>query len=173
MGDGRTYHPTLGRPAVRTAAALLAAGLLLQGCALLADVGGVAAGAGAGAGSANPAVGIAVGIAVRSGLRAVADYVDRKRATGEQDAIAEAAGNAPLGQSRPWEIRHTIPFGNEHGDLEAVREFVTPLATCREIVFTVVDGDDRDILTTSLCRQPEGWRWAAAEPAVPRWGYLQ
>ena len=155
------------------AAACLTALLALQACNALPDIGGVVAGAGTGSLSANPAVGIAVGIAVRSGLRAVADYVDRKRATGEQDAIADAAGAAPIGQGRPWEIRHTIPIGNEHGDLEAVREFATPLATCREIVFTVADDAGPDILTTTLCRHPNGWRWAAAEPAVARWGFLQ
>ena len=155
------------------AAALLLAGLTLQACSAVADIAGVAAGAGTGSLSANPAVGIAVGIAVRSGVQAVADYVDRKRATGEQDAIADTAGAAPIGQARPWEIRHTIPIGNERGTLEAVREFATPLTTCREIVFTVVDGDERDILTTTLCRHPDGWHWSAAEPAVDRWGFLQ
>lgn len=158
---------------MRRAAALLLAGLSLQACQVIPDIAGVAAGAGAGAGSANPAVGIAVGIAVRSATRVLTNYIDRKRATGEQDAIAEAAGAAPIGQARPWEIRHTIPIDNEHGDLEAVREFKTPLTTCRDIVFTVVDGDARDILSTTLCRHPDGWRWAAAEPAVDRWGYLQ
>ncbi len=154
-------------------AALLLAALSLQACNAIPDIAGVVAGAGAGSGSANPAVGIAVGIAVRSGVRVLTDYFDRKRATAEQDAIAEAAGSAPIGQARAWEIRHTIPIGNEHGNLEPVREFTTPLATCREIVFTVVDGDDKDILTTTLCRHPDGWRWAAAEPAVDRWGFLQ
>jgi surface antigen len=158
---------------MRRAAALLLAGLSLQACHAIPDIAGVVAGAGAGSGSANPAVGIAVGIAVRSGVRALTNYIDRKRATGEQDAIAETAGAAPIGQPRRWEIRHTIPIGNERGDLEAVREFATPLTTCREIVFTVVDGDERDILTTTLCRQQDGWRWAAAEPAVDRWGFLQ
>ena len=80
---------------------------------------------------------------------------------------------APLGQPRAWEIRHTIPIDNEHGELEAVREFATPLTTCREIVFTVIDGETRDMLVTTLCRQGQNWRWASAEPAVPRWGYLQ
>lgn len=158
---------------MKRAAALLLAGLSLQACHAIPDIAGVAAGAGSGSLSANPAVGIAVGIAVRSGLRVVADYIDRKRAAGEQDAIAETAGTAPIGQSRQWEIRHTIPIGNERGDLEAVREFATPLITCREIVFTVVDGADKDILTTTLCHQADGWRWAAAEPAVDRWGFLQ
>ncbi len=154
-------------------APLILAGLSLQACRAIPDLGGALAGAGSGSVSANPAVGIAVGIAVRSGLRVVADYIDRKRAAGEQDAIAEAAGAAPLGAPRPWEIRHTIPIGNERGDLQAVREFKTKLTTCREIVFTVVDGDDHDILATTLCQQPEGWRWASAEPAVDRWGFLQ
>lgn len=158
---------------MRRAAALLVAGLCLGGCQILPGIGGVIAGAGAGSATANPAIGIAVGIAVRSGLHAVGDYIDRKRATGEQDAIADAAGAAPLGQPRPWEIRHTIPIGNERGQLEAVREFATPLTTCREIVFTVDDGDTHDILITTLCRHGEVWRWSSAEPAVPRWGYLQ
>ncbi len=158
---------------MKRAAALLLAGLSLQACHAVPDIAGVVAGAGTGSASANPAVGIAVGIAVRSGVRALTNYIDRKRATGEQDAIAATAGAAPLGQPRPWEIRHTIPIGNERGDLEAVREFSTPLVTCREIVFTVVDGDERDILSTTLCHQADGWRWAAAEPAVDRWGFLQ
>jgi surface antigen len=158
---------------MKRAAAVLLAGLFLQACSVIPDIAGVAAGAGTGSLSANPAVGIAVGIAVRSGVRAVSDYIDRKRAAGEQDAIAEAAGAAPIGQARAWEIRHTIPFGNERGQLEPVREFATPLVTCREIVFTVVDGEDKDILTTTLCHQPDGWRWAGAEPAVDRWGFLQ
>ena len=158
---------------MRRAAALLFAGLSLQACHAIPEIAGVAAGAGAGAGAANPAVGIAVGIAVRSATRVLTNYIDRTRATGEQDAIADAAGTAPIGAPRAWEIRHTIPIGNERGDLEAVREYKTPLTTCRDIVFTVVDGDERDILTTTLCRHGERWRWAAAEPAVDRWGYLQ
>jgi surface antigen len=147
--------------------------LALAGCKSIGGVAGVIAAAGTGSASGNPAVGIAVGIAVRSGVNALADYLDRRRHQGEQDAIAEAAGAAPLGAARPWEIHHTIPIGNERGELQAVREFQTPLTTCREIVFTVVDGEDRDMLTTTLCREADGWRWAAAEPAVDRWGYLQ
>ncbi len=110
---------------------------------------------------------------MRSGVNALADYLDRRRHQGEQDAIADAAGSAPIGTARAWEIRHTIPIGNERGLLQPVREFTTPLATCREIAFTVVDGDERDLLTTTLCREGSTWRWASAEPAVDRWGYLQ
>lgn len=144
----------------------------LPGCELGADFVGVAAAAGAGSASANPAVGIAVGIAARAGADRIEQYISRKRVQGEQDAIAEAAGSAPLGAPRAWEIRHTIPIGNEHGQLAAVREFRTPITTCREILFTVED-DDREIFTTTLCRGVARWSWAAAEPAVDRWGYLQ
>ena len=146
---------------------------MLASCRSVGDVAGVLAAAGTGSASANPAVGIAVGIAVRSGVNEVVKYVVRRRHTGEQDAIAEAAGAAPLGAARPWEIRHTIPIGNARGELQAVREFATPLTTCREIVFTVDDGEDRDVLTTTLCHQADGWKWASAEPAVERWGFLQ
>lgn len=149
------------------------AALALAGCKNAGDIAGVVAAASTGSASANPAVGIAVGIAVRSGVNALADYLDRRRHEGEQDAIADAAGLAPIGTARAWEIRHTIPIGNEHGLLQPVREFTTPLATCREIAFTVVDGKDRDLLTTTLCREGTIWRWASAEPAVDRWGFLQ
>lgn len=145
----------------------------LTSCRTISDVAGVVAAAGSGSASGNPAVGIAVGIAVRAGVDEVVKYVVRRRQTGEQDAIAEAAGAAPLGTARAWEIRHTIPIGNQHGDLEPVREFRTPLTTCREVVFSVVDGDGRDLFTTTLCRKGDAWRWAAAEPAVDRWGFLQ
>lgn len=152
--------------------AALALLVLLPGCHTIADVAGIVSAAGTGSATANPAVGIAVGIGVRAGVDELVKYVVRKRETGEQDAIADVAGSAPLGEPRRWEIRHDIPIGNERGELEAVREFRTPLTTCREIVFSVVD-DTRELYTTTLCRGPDRWKWAAAEPAVERWGYLQ
>ena len=35
----------------------------------------------------------------------------------EQDAIAQAAGELPVGGEAEWKIEHTIPIGNEHGRL--------------------------------------------------------
>ncbi len=148
---------------------------LLGGCAAVSDVAGLAVGSGAGAATGNPAVGIAVGIGVRAGVDELRRYVVRRRQQGEQDAIAEAAGAAPVGEPRAWQIRHTVPVGNAQGELAVVREYVTPLATCREVVFSV-EGEDRghaSVFTTSLCRQATRWKWAAAEPAVGRWGVLQ
>lgn len=147
--------------------------LALGGCQAVSGIAGAIAGAGTGAASANPAVGLAVGIAVEAGVDEVVGYVSRKRQQGEQDAIADAAGAVPVGSVVPWQIRHTIPIGNENGDLLVAREFATPLVTCREIVFSVVDGKQRRLFTTTLCHQAERWKWAAAEPAVDRWGFLQ
>ncbi len=154
---------------------LLAAVLLpaLAGCAAATNVAALGVGVASGSATANPAVGFAIGVATQAGLRELGRYVVRRRQTGEQDAIADAAGGAAVGATVPWEIRHTIPIGNEHGDLAVAREYATPIATCREVVFTVRNGADRGIFTTSLCRQAARWKWAAAEPATERWGYLQ
>ena len=154
--------------------ALLAAALLaLAGCTVVSDVAGLAAGGTAGAATANPAVGFAVGVGVRAGVEELRRYVIRRRHQGEQDAIAEAAGAAPVGEPRAWQIRHTIPIDNARGELAVVREYATPLATCRDVVFSVEDGGHPSLFTTSLCRQATRWKWAAAEPAVGRWGFLQ
>lgn len=146
--------------------------LLLGGCAVAGDAAGFIAGGAAGSATANPAIGFAVGVGVKAGVDELQRYVTRRRWGGEQDAIATAAGDAPLNKPRTWEIRHTIPIGNEHGQLEAVREFATPVATCRQVVFSVAD-DTPALFSTTLCRQAKGWVWAAAEPAVDRWGSLQ
>ena len=173
LGHIGTLDATLGRLAVRLVVLPVLALAVLSSCRAIGDVSGVVAAAGVGSASANPAVGIAVGIAVRSGVNALVKYLVRKRHTGEQDAIAEAAGAATLGSSRAWEIRHVIPVGNTNGELVPVREMITKLATCREIVFTIVDGNEREVYTTTLCREGATWRWAGAEPAVARWGFLQ
>ncbi len=146
---------------------------VLGGCNVVSDFAAIAAGGGASAVTGNPAVGFAVGIGVRAALDALRKYVVRQRQAGEQDAIAQAAGAAPLNEERAWAIRHTIPIDNARGTLLVTREFETPLTTCREVVFAVVDGEDRSLFTITLCRRAEGWAWAAAEPAVDRWGSLQ
>ena len=146
---------------------------LLGGCAFVSDVAGLAAGGVAGGATGNAAVGFAVGVSVRAGAEELRKYVTRVRWRGEQDAIATTAGSIPVGATQAWEIRHTIPIGNRRGELLVADEFATPLATCRNVVFSVVDGAERSLFTTTLCRQGETWKWAAAEPAVDRWGYLQ
>lgn len=60
-----------------------------------------------------------------------------------------------------------------------VRAFTTPLAACKEAVFSVDDSDAQHAgeaqthYVTTVCRGAQGWKWALAEPAVARWGNLQ
>lgn len=145
---------------------------LLGACSTISDLAALAAGGGAGAATGNPALGFAVGVSVKAGVDELGRWYERSRVRGEQDAIAAAAGTAPPGTPEPWAVRHTIPIGNEHGHFLVTREFRTALATCREVVFLVED-EERHPFTTQVCRGAGGWRWAAAEPAVDRWGYLQ
>ncbi len=163
----------MGRVAVRRW--LLAAALLptLGGCKALPGVVGAVGGGLAGGASANPAVGLAVGIAIDAVAEYAFNYVGRTRQRAEQDAIAAVAGDLPLDRAAVWRIRHDIPIDNEHGELRIVREIATPLAACKEIVFSVDDGSSRSWYTASICRQANRWKWASAEPAAKRWGALQ
>ncbi len=147
--------------------------LLVGGCTTISNLVGLAAGGTAGAASGNPALGFAVGVGVAVAADEVSEWIVRSRVRGEQDAISAAAGSAPLDTPEPWVIHHTIPIGDEHGRLMVTREFATPIATCREVVFLVESGKEARPFTTAVCRDASGWRWAKAEPAVGRWGFLQ
>lgn len=160
----------------RLAAAAVLAGAL-AGCKTAGNLVAAAAGGASAVATANPAVGVAVGIGVQAATNSAINYVLRKRQQAEQDAIAGTVGAMRVGESRSWEIRHDIPIGNEHGTVQVTRLIPNPLAPCREAVFSVIDGDGRAAprtwYTTTVCRQPQRWEWAIAEPAVERWGYLQ
>jgi hypothetical protein len=175
MGDRRTGDRALGRIAVKRWIGLLPVALLVTGCGTVADIAGLATGAVAGGATANPAVGYAVAVGTAAAADAAFKWVSRRRQGAEQDAIAAVAGGLPEGKTAPWAIRHDLPFGNEHGEVRVVRDIVTPLATCKEIVFSVIDEPPEPPAHygTTLCHQAETWKWALAEPAVPRWGYLQ
>lgn len=171
MGVGRTGDGTVGRPAVRVLALLGL--LLLGGCTSTAQIAAVVTGGIAGATTGSPAVGFLVGVATDAGANYLVRYVGRARQGAEQDAIAEVAGGLPVGTAGDWKIEHTIPIGNEHGRLHVVRAIDSPLTTCKEIAFSVEDGKDTSWFTTDVCKQENSWKWAAAEPAVARWGFLQ
>lgn len=174
MGDRRTGHGALGRAAVRPALLLV---LLLGGCKAIPQIAGVVSGGTVGAATGSPALGFAVGIATDAAGHRVMRWYGRSRQHNEQNAIAEAAGPLGPGESADWHIDHTIPIGNEHGTLQVVRLIDTPIADCKEIAFSVDEGKppklQRAWYTTTICQQAEGWRWASAEPAVERWGFLQ
>jgi hypothetical protein len=151
--------------------------VVLSGCASVARISAVVTGGVAGAATGNPAVGFAVGVATDAAANWGVRYVSRVRQGAEQDAIADVAGQMPMGAEADWKIEHTIPIGNEHGRLRIVRPIETKLATCREIAFSVDTGKGPERkgswFVGDICQDAQQWKWASAEPAVPRWGYLQ
>jgi hypothetical protein len=151
--------------------------LALGGCNQAADVVGAVAGGGAALSSGNPALAIGVAIGVRAAASAGIRYVVRHRQTAEQDEVAAVIGSLAPGETRRWRIVHTIPIGNEAGEVRLVRVIDNALAPCREALFSVEEGEgaaaSRQWLLTTACRQGETWKWAAAEPATERWGSLQ
>lgn len=163
------------RPVRRLAMlAVVAMGSCMGGCAVIGDVTGAIAGAAAGAATANPAVAMGVGIGVKAATDATAKYVFRNWHQAEQDSIAAVIGNTPVGESAEWEIRHSIPYENEQGVVQVVRAIPSALAECREAMFSFDKGpEEAQWFHVTACRQASGWKWASAEPAVPRWGTLQ
>jgi hypothetical protein len=151
--------------------------ILLAGCNSTAQIAAAVTGGIAGAGTGSPAVGFLVAVLTDAGANYVVRYYGRSRQGAEQDAIAQVAGGLPVGTEATWKIEHTIPIGDEHGRLQVVRTIDSPLAACKEIAFSVDEGKDgkpqRSWYTTNVCKQAQAWKWASAEPAVERWGFLQ
>jgi hypothetical protein len=88
-----------------------------------------------------------------------------------QSAIAETAGALDVGQSAQWQAPEKLPYSGRSGKVEVARYFGTAII-CKDVIFTV-EGD-HGVYTTTVCRNDEGtWTWAAAEPSIHRWGYLQ
>lgn len=171
MGVRRAGDGALGLASVRLALAGL---LMLGGCSVVPQVTGLVAGAASGGATANPAIGFGVGVATVAATDYAMKHVTKSWHTGEQDAIAATAGNVAPGGKAPWRVVHSLPFGNEHGDLEVVRQIDNPLAPCKQVVFSVADKDAAPAwYSVDICQQNQGWKWASAEPAVERWGYLQ
>ncbi|MFM0335697.1 hypothetical protein [Paraburkholderia fungorum] len=153
------------------------ASLLTSGCSSVGAMSGAAAGVASGLVTSNPAVGIGIGIAVQAATdEAVGRYM-RNMHTDQQNLIAALAGAMPVGETRPWAIKHTLPIENGHGVVRVTRAFGSALTLCKEFVFSVQDGDGpgahEDWYSASACQQDKGWKWASAEPAVERWGNLQ
>jgi hypothetical protein len=151
---------------------------LLGGCSSIGGFAGAVAGAASGTFTTNPAVGVGVGIAVQAATDTAFQRVFREMQANEQNRIAAIAGAMSIGEQHAWDIHHTIPFTDEHGELRVVGAIDNALTTCKEVMFSVAGGSvkapTRQWFITQTCRQSDGqWRWAAAEPAVARWGTLQ
>ncbi len=201
MGLGRARDRALGLPAVTwrsrcrhgggappcggtTAAAALALALL-AGCQSSAGgITGAVTGTATAAATANPALGAAVGIGTRALTDSAVRYVGRRWRRAEQDALAAQVGLMEVGESRPWRALPDLPVGGgKGGELRVLRRTETPLTVCKEVLFftaaaaAATDSGDKAPaprwFVTSACRQEDGWKWAAAEPATGRWDSLQ
>ena len=113
---------------------------MLTGCASVADIAGAVAGVASGAITANPAVAIGVGIAVHAGATQAANRVALHRQRNEQDAIAAAIADAAVGETRAWGVDQHVT-GDAYGEVRVVRLIETPLALCKEALFSVVEGE--------------------------------
>jgi hypothetical protein len=178
LGGGGARDIALGRAAVKLNVAVLPLSLLLSGCSAVAAVSGAVAGASTGAATANPVVGYATAVAVDAGVSSIQKYAVRVRQGDEQNNIAELAGIMPPGASGRWKVDYALPFfANQHGRIAVVSLIETPLTTCKEVLFTIDHGkpphEAITPYTTDACLDTAGWRWAAAEPATPRWGSFQ
>ncbi len=186
MGERGARDCAVGRAAVRCwrigglAILLLVAACSENNVAVTSagPASGAAVGLGLGAVTANPLIGYAAGIGTQAAVTALQKYLSRKLHQGEQDNIARVVAGLGVGQTAPWRIHYEIPIGNEHGDVTVTRVMSSPLTTCKEVVFTIITttrpGAVRPVYVTSACRQDDGvWKWAEAEPAVERWGFLQ
>ena len=179
MGFGRTFDRSLGRAAVIArvrVCALLACTGLLAGCSSVGGFVGAAASILTGVATGNPVVGVSVGIGVKAATDQGLQYVSRRFSREEHEAIVGAAANAAPGESARWERERFIGSSVERGEVRVLRLIETPLATCKELLFSVERGGRNpgaSWYTTTACRQGDRWVWAAAEPAVERWGNLQ
>ncbi len=180
MGDRRAGDGALGRA---TVIKRLAVCLLLAGCGNAADnsagpVGGAAVGLGVAGVTADPFIAYAAGVGAQAAITALQKYLSRKLHQGEQDNIAAVVAKLAPGQEAPWKISYTIPVDGEHGDVTVLQLIHSPLTTCKQVAFTVIAGRKPDagrgVYITSACEQGDGtWKWAEAEPAIARWGFLQ
>jgi hypothetical protein len=162
--DTRSWPLRIGFP---VSLRLLLAGALCVGASVLTS----------GCSSVGAASGAAAGVAVQAVTDEAVKRYMRSMHADQQNEIAALAGGMPVGDTKPWSVKHKLPIENGHGEVQVTRAFTSALAICKEFVFSVADGDKPDAhedwYTASACLQDNGWRWASAEPAVERWGNLQ
>lgn len=188
-------------PRIRSAAWGLL--LMLTACGsttveLASDVGAVGVGGAVGAATGNPAIGLVAGLGAQLALDEGYLYAERRFYGSKQERIAAAGGRAGVGEVVPWTYDGPLDLGDSRGRVETVRRFGRHI-DCKEIIFTVEPvpearraGDRQarrnavppvdptsalppstDVFTTTLCRTPDGWAWAAGQPSTARWGGLQ
>ena len=152
--------------------ALLGGSLFLTACtsSSIGSTAGAVSGIASSAATANPLVGYSIGVTVQAATDAIVKYVLSTWTQEQHDLMATIAGPLAVGQSQRWEVKRMIPYGNERGQLQVMREITNPLTHCKEIVFTVeTDNSLPSTYMTAICKNNDQWQWASVEPAVQRW----
>lgn len=156
---------------------LAAASAALGGCAAVGGIAGAAASIAASVATSNAAIALSVGIGVKTATDEASRYVARKLQRSEQEAIVAVVRDMQPGDTAEWQLEHLIGSGSDRGEVRVTRVIETPLAQCKEVLFSVPRSGDaapaHSWFTTTACREGEQWKWAAVEPAVERWGNLQ
>jgi hypothetical protein len=160
---------------MRAIVVLVSAALALAGCAAAGPAisglatAGVAGSVGSATGSAL--LGVVAGAGIGYGVDQGVKYAERRIAGNVQEAVASTAGPIEVGDHAGWSVPEKLPFTGRSGRLEVVRGYGTVIQ-CKDVAFTVAE--EHGVYVTTICRNDEGdWRWAAAEPSIHRWDYLQ
>jgi hypothetical protein len=155
----------------------LSAAVLLCGCSAVGGISGGVAAIASGSATGNPGVGVAIGIGVKAAVDTSLKALSRRAANEDQTRLATAIGAMSVGETQSWHSDHFFSFNDVYGTVTLVRMFETPLAACREALFTADTGKapspDAPSFVARVCQGDNGWRWAEADPAVTRWGALQ
>lgn len=163
----------------------------------LSDAGGLGIGGAVGAATGNPVLAVVAGLGATVALDEGYRYGERRFYGDFQREIARAGGRAAIGTVAAWTYEGPLDIGDARGRVEPVRRFGETLR-CRLIIYTLeplaqppaadegrtsravtpVDTetplpDEAEVYTTTICRTPDGWRWAQSRPSTSRWGGIQ
>jgi hypothetical protein len=159
--------------------------LTLAGCASLFEqtsstVAAVAGSAAASTVTKSAAAATGIGLGVEALASRGVRVLERSIHADEQNAIAAASGPLAPDAVATWEVHHSFAIEpDERGHVSVTREMNVLGRVCKEIVFTVEEGEEQapgaflaDICSNGSKDHP-GWAWALAEPSTARWGVLQ
>lgn len=128
----------------------------------------------------NAAVATGIGLGVQAVANAGLQYAQRKTRGEEHDAIVRAAASLNEGEVGEWAVIHPLPLEPDSQGKVTVSRLIGGVGlACKEIVFSHAPMSavnpllDSEFFVAIICKNPDGWHWATAEPATARWGALQ
>lgn len=110
-------------------AAIICSSLFLTACTTssIGSTAGAVSGIASSAATANPLIGYSIGVTVQAATDATVKYVLRTWTKEQHELIAALAGPLSVGQSQQWQVQRVIPYGNERGRVEVLRDIINPL----------------------------------------------